>query len=318
MVLQCRAAGAGETGAPDGGGFAIERDSMRRDSATNADRGDRTPQASGGHVAHPSSESPDPGERPTVSVCYVVFNEADRIEESLRSVAWADEIIVLDSGSTDGTVEICRRFTDRVEHRDWTGHIQQKNAAIERARHDWILSLDGDEVLSPELQSELQRELAAKHASVDGFSMPRMTRYLGRWIRHGSWYPDRKLRLWRRGLARWGGENPHDRVELDSERVRRLRHPILHYSYRDVSHHVGTIDRFTSITAGEWHRRGVRFRWFAAILAPVRKFFEVYFWKRGFLDGIPGLLIAFHTAYYAFLKHAKLYELERGKEKRDG
>jgi glycosyltransferase involved in cell wall biosynthesis len=252
-------------------------------------------------------------DRPPVSVCYVVLNEERRIEESLRSVTWAEEIVVLDSGSTDATLEICRRFTDQVFHQDWQGHVRQKNLALDRASNEWVLCLDGDEVLSPELAEEIRLELGRYHREVDGFSMPRLTRYLGRWIRHGSWYPDRKLRLFRRSRGRWGGENPHDRVELEpGARLRRLRHPILHYSYRDVSHHVQTIDSFTTITAGEWTARGVRFRAVRAVLHPIVKFFEVYIWKRGFLDGLPGFFIAVHTAYYAFLKHAKLFERDRG------
>ena len=261
-----------------------------------------------------SSNDSKRGQRPAVSVCYIVKNEAAHIEESLRSVRWADEIVVLDSGSTDGTLDICRRYTDRVLHQDFLGHIQQKNRALEHATNEWVLSLDGDEVLSEELAAEMQRELEAHHQSTDGFEMPRMTRYLGRWIRHGSWYPDRKLRLWRKKLGRWGGENPHDRVELDTERLRRLRHPILHYSYRDISHHVGTIDSFTTIVADEWHRKGKRPSAVAMIVKPIAKFFEVYLIKRGFLDGVAGLMIAIHTSYYIFLKHAKLRELARPDE----
>lgn len=254
----------------------------------------------------------DSGTCPPVSVCFIVMNEAERIEESLRSVAWADEIVVVDSGSTDGTVEICERYTDRVLHQDFLGHIEQKNFALDQATNEWVLSLDGDEVLSPDLAREIQRELAAHHADTDGFLMPRMTRYLGRWIRHGSWYPDRKLRLWRRSSGRWGGVNPHDRVELSCEtpRTRTLQEPILHYSYRDVSHHVRTIDSFTTITAREWHKRGKRVSLLHLITHPVAKFFEVYIWKRGFLDGLPGFLIAIHTVYYTFLKYAKLHEIE--------
>ncbi len=261
-----------------------------------------------------STADRDGDARRHVSVCYIVKNEARRIEESLRSVAWADEIVVVDSGSDDGTVEICRRYTDRVIHQDFLGHIEQKNFALDRASHDWVLSLDGDEVLSDDLAREIREVLAAPDEDVDGYRMPRQTRYLGRWIRHGSWYPDHKLRLWRRTAGRWGGENPHDRVEVAKDRVATLRSPILHYSYRDVSHHVQTIDAFTSITAREWHRRGRRARLSALVLRPPLKFLEVYVWKRGFLDGVPGFLIAFHTMYYAFLKYAKLLELEKGSD----
>lgn len=253
--------------------------------------------------------------RRRVSVCYIVKNEARHIEESLRSVVWADEIVVVDSGSDDGTIEICRRYTDRVLHQDFLGHIEQKNFALDQATHDWVLSLDGDEVLSDDLADEIRSVLAAPEDGTVGYRMPRQTRYLGRWIRHGSWYPDHKLRLWRRDAGRWGGENPHDRVELAGGRVATLRAPILHYSYRDMSHHVQTIDSFTSITAREWRRRGRRARITALVLRPPLKFLEVYVWKRGFLDGLAGFLIAFHTMYYAFLKYAKLFEIEREKER---
>jgi len=253
----------------------------------------------------------DGGTGPPVSVCIVVQDTADRIRECLESVRWADEIVVLDSGSTDGTPDVCREYTDRVYHQPWQGYVAQKNLCVERARNLWVLSLDGDEALSPELADEIRRELAAHHSDADAFRMPRLTRYLGRWIRHGSWYPDRKIRLWRKDRGRWGGEDPHDRVLVEGANVRTLRHPILHANYRDISDHVRTVDRFTTITARGWRAAGRRFRLIPLLARPFFKFFEVYVWKLGFLDGIPGFMIAVHTSYYTFLKHAKLWELER-------
>jgi glycosyltransferase involved in cell wall biosynthesis len=253
----------------------------------------------------------DPAPCPPISVCIVVQDTADRIRTCLESVAWADEIVVLDSGSTDGTQAICREFTEHVYHQPWQGYVAQKNLCVDRARNLWILGLDADESLSPDLVDEIRRELALHHGDADAFRMPRMTRYLGRWIRHGSWYPDRKVRLWRKDRGRWGGEDPHDRVVIEGERIRTLRHPILHSNYRSVSEHVRRIDRFTTIVAEGWRARRRRFRLAAMVFRPFAKFFELYVWKRGFLDGVPGLMIAVHTSYYAFLKQAKLWELER-------
>jgi len=179
--------------------------------------------------------------RVKLTVTVITLNEAAHIEAALASVAWADEIIVVDSGSTDGTVEKARPLATRVEQHAWAGYGAQKNHASELASHDWILSIDADERVTPELAAEIRATL--EQPAVGGYRIPRVTYYLGRWIRSTDWYPDLQLRLYDRRAASWNHRRVHERVELGS-RPGRLRHELQHFAYRDVSHHLATIDRF--------------------------------------------------------------------------
>jgi len=251
-------------------------------------------------------------DRASISVCIVTFNEEDRILECLESVRWADEIIVVDSFSTDRTVEYARRFTDRIIQRPWPGHVAQKNFALDQAQCDWVLCVDADERVSPELAAEIQDVLRAPDRHEVGYTMPRKTFYLGRWIRHGGWYPDRKLRLVRRGTARWGGTDPHDRLHVRGP-VEALKGDLLHYTYRDISDHLRTIDRFTSIAAREIHEAGGRHPLIRMLLHPPARFLRMYLLQFGFLDGVPGLLVAVLGSYYVFLKYAKVWELQHAR-----
>lgn len=247
-----------------------------------------------------------------LSVCIIAFNEEERLPACLASVAFADEIVVVDSHSTDRTRELAAAAGARVIERPFPGHVEQKNFAAAQARGAWVLSLDADERLSAALAEEIQRVLAADDPRYVAWEMPRCTWYLGRWIRHGAWYPDRKLRLWRRGHAQWRGRNPHDHAFADGP-VGRLRGDLLHLSYRDVADHLRTIDKFTTIMAGERAKEGERFRWTSLLFSPPFRFVRDYLLKRGFLDGAAGFLIAVLAAYYVFLRHLKLWELQRGK-----
>ncbi len=245
-------------------------------------------------------------EKPKISIAVIAKNEADRIGGLLASVSFADEIVVVDSGSTDGTPEICERFGARVIHRDWPGYVEQKQFALEACRWEWIFSLDADEAVSDELATELQKAVSEAGPEVCGFSMPRLSRYLGRWIRHGGWYPDRKLRLVRRGKARWQGINPHDQLVADG-RVCDLKHPMHHFVYRAIADQVATMNNFSDIYARQDRPRG---GWFvvAGVFHALGKFLECYVWKLGLLDGMAGLIIAMNSAGYVFLKHAKRWE----------
>lgn len=249
---------------------------------------------------------------PTISVCIICFNEERNIRDCLESVKWADEIIVVDSFSTDRTVEIAREYTDKVVQRKWPGHVEQKNVALEMAGCDWALSVDADERVSPELREQIQAVLDGKgDPNVAGYEMPRKTFYLGRWITHGGWYPDRKLRLVRRGRAKWAGTNPHDHLYADGPTAR-LSGDLYHYTYRDISDHLRAIDGFTTISAEELRKKGKRFVLFHMLFNPPFKFLRMYFLRLGFLDGIPGWVVALLGSYYVFLKYAKLWELRRG------
>ena len=251
--------------------------------------------------------------RPRVALCVITKNEEEHIAGCLSSVTAIEglvqEVVVLDSGSTDRTVEIAREHGARVETHPFDGYIEQKNRAISLATADWILALDADERLTPELGREMLEALAAPDLPA-GFSMPRRNRYLGRWIRHGRWYPDRKVRLFSRERGRWGGRNPHDHVQVDGP-VRDLRGDLLHYSYASLSDHVRQIDSFTTIMAREKHAEGVRGRFWRLLVHPPFSFVKGYFLQAGFLDGRAGFVVAVMGAYYVFVKYAKLWELTR-------
>lgn len=242
-----------------------------------------------------------------LSVAVITQNEADRIGRLLRSAEFADEVVVVDSGSTDETVEICRSKGARVIHHEWMGYARQKQFAMEMATGEWILSIDADEALSDQSATEILLAVRNAGPGVNGFSIPRLSRYLNRWIRHGGWYPDRKIRLVRKGCARWVGDGLHERLEVDGA-VEELRHPLLHYVYRDIADQVKTINRFSTLTADDRRRAGSRGYLLFGLLHALGKFLECAVWKRGLLDGIPGLIIAVNSSFYVFLKHAKAWE----------
>jgi len=243
-----------------------------------------------------------------LTVTVITHNEAPHISEALESVAWADEIIVVDSKSMDGTADIARRHATRVEVRDWPGYSEQKNYAADLASHDWVLSLDADERVSPPLAQEIKALMTAG-PSENGYRIPRVAWYLGRWVRSTDWYPDYQLRLYDRRAGRWNGRRVHESVELKGT-VGRLRNELLHYAYRDISEHLATIDRYTTLAAEQWHAEGRRVRGWQALVYPRLAFFRNYILKGGFRDGRTGLIVSILNSYYVFLKYAKLLELQ--------
>jgi glycosyltransferase involved in cell wall biosynthesis len=256
-------------------------------------------------------------QRHEVSAIVVCFNEEDRIEACLESLRWCDEVVVVDSFSTDRTPEICRRYTDRFIQRPWAGYRDQKAYAHSQASKEWVLLVDADERVTPELQKEILEVLACDPGQYAGYSLPRLVYYLGRWWRRGGWYPDYDVRLFRRDRARWGGSEPHEKILIDGP-VRRLRHPLHHYSYRNIEDHVGRINRFTSISSKELKRHGARWRLIDALFRPPARFFHSYILKRGFMEGFGGFHVALTAAVYVFLKYAKLWELELEEKKKIG
>jgi len=220
---------------------------------------------------------------------------------------------VVDSLSSDKTVAICQEYTNMIFQRPWPGHIEQKNFALEQATQPWVLCLDADERLSPLATEEVIREVSHQSNPYDGFFFPRHSYYLGRWINHGGWYPDYKLRLFKREKARWGGKNPHDKIILEGK-SQHLKGEILHLVYKDLSDQLKTVDTFSSITAQGWLKEGKKFTFFALLFHPPIKFFETYILRRGFLDGIPGLIISLVSSFYCFLKYAKFWELKKQRE----
>jgi glycosyltransferase involved in cell wall biosynthesis len=247
---------------------------------------------------------------PKLSVTVITKNEAADIGQALESVArLSDDIIVVDSHSTDDTVAIARRFTDRVVARDWPGYIAQNNYAASLAANDWILSLDADERVTPELATELQA-LQAGDPPEAAFRIPRVTWHLGRWIRTTDWYPDYQLRFYHRQRAEWTGRYVHEAVTVRGA-VGQLHGELQHYAYRDIADHLETIDRYTTLAAKQMHEDGRRAGLTQIAGHPPLAFLRNYVARGGIRDGVPGFIISAMNAYYVGLKFGKLWELQR-------
>jgi len=244
-----------------------------------------------------------------LSVTIITLNEEANIRRTLESIQWADEIIVLDSGSTDRTVSICREFTNRVFHQNWLGFGKQKNAAIDRATGDWVLSLDADEPVEKELAAEI-RTLIALPDLHDGYRIPRKTFFLGKWIKHGGWYPDYNLRLFRKDRGRFEERAVHEAVKVNGT-VGNAQHAILHYAYPDLASYLASINKYSSLAVDVMAEQGIPARkttWFNIVFRPVFTFIFKYVVRLGFLDGKHGLMINLFHAYYVFAKYAKAWE----------
>jgi glycosyltransferase involved in cell wall biosynthesis len=248
--------------------------------------------------------------RPRLSVVIVTRNEEARLRPGLESVAWADEIVVVDAGSEDKTTAIAREFTDRVVVRPWPGYAAQKNAGLDLATGDWALSLDADEVVSPELRAEIAGILASD-GPADGYAVPRRNIFWGRWVRHGGLYPDWQVRLFRRGRGRFVERAVHESVRVEG-RVTRLAGHLEHRSYADVSDFLARADRYSTLAAEEAVARGRRAGVADLVLRPLGRFLGMYVVGRGFLDGWRGFLLSALYAYYVLIRSAKIWEKTRG------
>ena len=246
-----------------------------------------------------------------LSAVIITFNESRNIRRCIESVQdFADEILVVDSFSTDDTESICREFGARFIQHPFAGHIEQKNYATSQAGHDYILSLDADEALDKTLKGEIKR--AKQNWQTDGHSFNRLNCYCGKWIYHSGWYPDRKLRLFDRRKGHWGGVNPHDKIEMNKgATVCHLPGNLLHYSYYSISGHIQQTDKFTTIAAQAAFDAGKRVSFFQVVTRPPWQFFRDYFLKAGFLDGKEGFIICVINSLRPFLKYLKLYRLDR-------
>jgi glycosyltransferase involved in cell wall biosynthesis len=238
-----------------------------------------------------------------ITATIITLNEERNIARSIESLRCADEILIVDSGSVDRTVELAQNLGARVIEANWLGFAAQKNWAAEQASNDWILSLDADEALSEALEAEIWslKKTGPRH---DAYTMPRLARYLGRWILHSGWYPDRKVRLYQRGKARWVGEFVHESVVVDG-RVGHLDSNILHFTCDSLSEHVKTLDKYTTLAAQEIAARRMNVPLARLIVDPPWTFIKSYVLQRGFLDGLEGLTIAYMAAFYTFLKYSK-------------
>ena len=246
---------------------------------------------------------------PSLSVVIITRDEAANIQDALESVAWADERVVVDSGSTDETARIAREAGARVETHPWAGYAAQKNHATALAAHDWVLSLDADERVTPALADEI-RAVLASGPPAHGYRIPRVTRYLGRWIRSTDWYPDPQLRLYDRRRAHWADVLVHESVVLDGP-PGRLRGELEHHPYRDIAHHLRTIDRYTSLAAEQMRKNGRRAGVSDLALQAPAAFLRNYLLRGGVRDGATGLLVSILNSIYVFLKFAKLWELQQ-------
>lgn len=240
-----------------------------------------------------------------ISACIISFNEENKIEDCLRSLEGiADEIVVIDSLSTDRTVEIAAKYTDIIVRQAFLGHVEQKNFAVDHARYDWILSLDCDERLSSRLQQSIL-DIKDRLGQYDACKMARKTFYVYRWLNH-CWYPDIKTRLFNKHKARWGGVNPHDKVLVCGNKVLMLRGDILHYSFGSISEHILTLDKFTEIGAQEIIKSGKKVSMVSPFSHALWTFTRMYFLKLGCLDGFAGFSASVLSFMHVFVKYSKV------------
>jgi glycosyltransferase involved in cell wall biosynthesis len=243
-----------------------------------------------------------------ISAVVITYNEEKRLADALESVGGiASEIIVVDSFSSDDTVKVAKNYTDKVFKRKWTNFSDQKNFANSKASFPWILSLDADERLSPELRPEILL-LKEGEPSCSGFSVPRQVYYLGKWIRHSGWYPDRRVRLFRKDKARWEGEYVHEKLVVEGK-IEKLEGSVHHFTYRNISEHLDRINNFSQLGAQKLYSEKKKCRWYHLVFLPFFRFAKSFFLKAGFLDGFPGFAISVLNGYSIFVRYAKLREI---------
>jgi glycosyltransferase involved in cell wall biosynthesis len=247
-----------------------------------------------------------------ISATVITFNEERNIARVIESLRCCDEILILDSGSNDRTAEIAAKLGARVVECNWRGYAAQKNMAAKLAAHDWILSLDADESLSEALEAEIWH-IKKTGPAFDGYTMPRLAQYLGKWILNSGWYPDRKVRLFNRRRAQWVGDFVHESVKVDGK-VGHLESNILHFTCSSLSEHLKSMDRYTTLAAEEIVARGNKVTLRNLLVNPPWTFLKTYLLQRGFRDGAEGLTIAYMAAFYNYLKYAKARQMFPGRD----
>ncbi len=252
-----------------------------------------------------------------LSVALITLNEQEKLGATLESAKWADEIIVVDSGSTDLTLDIARAFHARVYTEPWKGYAVQKNSAIEKATGDWILSLDADEAVEPALAEEIRRVVGSGgDPAINAYYIPRKNYLFGRWMKHGGWWPDPKLRLFRRGAARFAERAVHESMETTG-RTGRLQHALVHNAYARLSDYIAANNKYSSLGAQVAYERGRRgFSFLNIVVNPIATFVYNYFLRLGFLDGKEGLLLHLYHSAYVSWKYAKVWEMSRKNQAR--
>jgi glycosyltransferase involved in cell wall biosynthesis len=247
-----------------------------------------------------------------ITVAIITKNEERNIRDCLESVKWADEIVVVDNGSMDHTLSICKEYGARIFQEEWKGYSGQKNSAIEKAGNEWVLNLDADERASAELRQEMQKGLEENQA-VDGYWIPRKNYFLGQWIRYCGWYPDLNLRLFRKSRGRFGERAVHERVEVQGK-TSTLTHPLIHETYRSLSDFILRMDRYSTLAAQEMHQQRRKFRLIDVVFRPPFTFLQMYFLRAGFLEGYLGFILSVLYSYYTFAKYTKLKELRKSEK----
>ena len=261
--------------------------------------------------------------RSSISAFIVCCNEERQIRRCLESVAWCDEIVVVDSGSTDKTLSICKEFTDKITHKEWQGYVKQKRFALEQCSCDWVLNVDADEEVSTELKEEILTILAADKApgrpEINGYFLNRVVFFLDRWWRKGGWHPEYRLRLCRRSATMWGGQDPHEKASVTGATAR-CQSELHHYSFTDLSDYMRRMNTLSSNATNTLLNRGVKPSLLAIIFRPWARFFKFYITRKGYKEGTAGLIVAGVEAISVFLKYAKVWEAVEVKphDQRDG
>ncbi len=244
----------------------------------------------------------------TLAVIVITRNEERNIVDCLESVRWVDEIVLVDSTSTDKTVELAKIYTKKIFVRDWTGYGPAKNFALEQVQSDWVLWLDADERVTPELTVEIRTLLKNSSNDVRVFEVARRAYFLGKWIKHCGWYPGYVVRLFRKGSAKFNSSQVHEKLEFQGE-PGRLKNDLLHYTDRNLFHYVEKFNRYTSLASEELYQRGKTASLYDLTVRPAFMFFKMYFIRLGILDGMHGFILSLLSSAYVFVKYAKTWEI---------
>jgi glycosyltransferase involved in cell wall biosynthesis len=250
----------------------------------------------------------------SLSVIVITKNEERNIRECLESVAWAGEIVVVDAGSADRTVEIAKTVTPKVYVDAWKGYGAARNEALTHCDKEWVLWLDADERVTPALAAEIKSAVASAGSDVAGYEVPRAAYFLGRWIKHCGWYPAYVVRLFRRGAGRFTEDKVHEKLEVDGQ-IRRLKSDLLHFTDPNLFHYFEKFNRYTSLAAEELLAQRRKFRLSQLLLRPAWVFMRMYIVQRGIFDGLQGFILSLLSSFYVFVKYAKLWELSHTDER---
>lgn len=243
-----------------------------------------------------------------LSATVIALNEEKDLPRCLKSLQFCDEVIVVDSGSTDKTVEIAKKFGAKVIQEPWHGYGAQKNFAMQHAKNEWVLNLDADEAVTPELKEEILKEINSSNSAA-GYFIARKTFYLGKWVRFGGWYPNHVTRLCRKSCSKWTEPKVHEELKIEGE-VRILKNPMLHFTFSDISDQLRTNLKYAKQGAEELYSKQKKANVFKLIFKPISKFFETYFFKLGMLDGLAGFIISVNAAHSVFMKYSFLFEMQ--------